>query len=84
MYCKKKKKFGAIRKSLRIFIFKKKLFLKKNFKKFSNPSEIFFCFTVQKLFLGQIFFVPEKKVVSLKKNGGILIDADSGPPGYVL
>ena len=46
------------------------------------------------MFLGKKIFVPEKFFVSLKKTtfkimewglkGGISIDADSGPPGYVL
>jgi hypothetical protein len=47
MYCKAKKKFGAIRKFLKIFIFEN-LLHKKGLK------------------------------------GGISIDADSGPPRYVL
>ena len=46
--------------------------------------EVYQCY---QLFLGQNVFVVERKVVSLKKtglNGGISIDADSGPPRYIL
>ena len=48
-------------------------FLKiKNFQKFSDHSEIFFCFTIHKKLnkscsLKKKKFVPEKKIVSLKK-----------------
>ena len=43
----------------------------KKFQKISDHSDFFLLYntlkTEQKLFLGKIFFVPEKKIVSLKK-----------------
>ena len=68
MYWKAKKNFGVIRKILEIFSFQNplskfsKIFFFKNFR---IAPKFFF---EHMLFLGQKFFVPEKKVVSLKKN----------------
>ena len=67
--------------------------------KTSDHSEIIFCFTIHKKLnkscsLEKIFLFLKKNFVSLKKlllkfyevrsERGISIDADSGPPRYVL
>ena len=99
MYCKAKKNSERSEKFW-IFFFQIlwSKFSKKKFQKFSDHSEEFFCFTIHKKLNKscslEFFFLFLKKKSCYLKNllkfyevrskGGISIDADFGPPRYVL